>query len=148
MRKLSDPKYTKVLEEFQKDPKAAMIKYARDRDVAEFFKSFMGIFGEHFSNFTVPSQSQTDETSEPLIQEVKPSENKQVITSDELKMRDILSRPEVKNCIQNEDVKKLFDLMRNSPDEAQRFLFEKRTDSTFQSHVNVLCENGLLQFAT
>ena len=151
MNKLNDPKYAKVLEEFQKDPKAAMAKYADDKDVAEFFKSFMGIFGDHFSKM-FPEEQKTEET--PLIQEIS-SESRTVSkpksaaeVADERKMQEILSRPDVRKVLQSPDVQNLIHLMRNDPNEGQKLLLEKRTDETFQNSVRVLCDNGLLQFAS
>ena len=148
MRKLSDPKYSAVLEAFQKNPLTAMEKYGQDPEVATFFKSFMGIFGDHFSKFPDQSSSATSscdigirEHSSSKIQEIKgPSE------ADEAKMREILSIPDVRTAFANEDVKSLFGALRERPEDAQKMLHDKRNDISFQKHVRVLCENGLLKF--
>ena len=138
MRKLSDPKFSAVLEAFQKNPQAAMEKYGKDPEVAAFFKSFMGIFGDHFSKFT--DETKSDASTSDIGGFKAPTD------SDETKMQEILSIPEVREALTDDAIKTLFSKLRERPEDAQRMLHEKSTDMKFQKHVRVLCENGLLKF--
>ena len=48
MTMLSNPEFAKVLDEFQKDPQNAMLKYKNNTKILDFFKKFSQIMGNHF----------------------------------------------------------------------------------------------------
>eukprot|EP00613_Pedinella_sp_CCMP2098_P037565 CAMPEP_0171800986 /NCGR_PEP_ID=MMETSP0991-20121206/71996_1 /TAXON_ID=483369 /ORGANISM="non described non described, Strain CCMP2098" /LENGTH=449 /DNA_ID=CAMNT_0012412581 /DNA_START=14 /DNA_END=1363 /DNA_ORIENTATION=- len=49
-RGLTDPKFQAALQELQKDPKAAMLKFQGDKELTAFLQEFCQTMGEHFGH--------------------------------------------------------------------------------------------------
>jgi len=46
---LSDPRFQAAIAEMQKDPKAAMAKFQKDKELSEFLTEFFSTMGDHFA---------------------------------------------------------------------------------------------------
>lgn len=45
---LQNPRFTQAIDEMQRDPKAAMLKYQKDEAVSTMLRDFMEFLGGHF----------------------------------------------------------------------------------------------------
>ncbi|GFO03477.1 hypothetical protein PoB_002998200 [Plakobranchus ocellatus] len=57
-KRFADPRFMQALEEFQKDPTAAMAKYKGNQEVETFLQQFCGLLGDHFTSLGDSSSQQ------------------------------------------------------------------------------------------
>lgn len=50
---LQNPRFTQAIDEMQRDPKAALVKYHKDDAVSMMLKDFMEFLGGHFEEVSV-----------------------------------------------------------------------------------------------
>lgn len=46
---LGDPRFQAAIAEMQKNPKEAMLKFQKDKELSEFLQEFFSTMGDHFS---------------------------------------------------------------------------------------------------
>ncbi|XP_055955176.1 uncharacterized protein LOC126812543 isoform X2 [Patella vulgata] len=152
--KLSNPEFAKAITEFQTNPQAAMMKYANNSEMQNFLKEFCGIMGDHFSSFSekqgngvtsgsnmIPS-IRTKETlpeNEIQLSQISP----QISNEDENKIQDILSSPHIRQVLMDEQIQKLFQILKTNPQAGERLLKEASGD--MEEKIKILVDAGLLQ---
>jgi len=68
---LQNPRLLKAMGEIQANPKLAKEKYGQDREIAEFYKSFMELMGNHLSGLAEAEEKQSkkaQQKAEPDVQ--------------------------------------------------------------------------------
>lgn len=159
-QKLQDPKYVQVINEFQKNPQAAMLKYQSSPEIQQFFTDFCGILGTHFENLADKQETHSRDVNKmkSKIQEihtkdpqdgtdisVRSSTNpNQPTAEDERKMQEILSNQEIKETLMDPKIQNLFQSLRTDPEKAQRFMMN--ADDDMKMKIRKLVDCGLLQF--
>lgn len=48
MQALQNPRFTQAIEDMQRDPQAAVLKYQKDADISVMLQDFLAFLGSHF----------------------------------------------------------------------------------------------------
>ncbi|XP_072019238.1 uncharacterized protein [Amphiura filiformis] len=155
LKQLSDPRISQAMTKFQRNPQLAMQEYQNNPEIQQFFKEFSGILGTHFESLgannppqSPPTQTiRTQDNSNGADISVHSSTNpKQATATDEARMKEILSDPKMQQILRDEEIQRLFTVLRTSPDEAQRML--QQLGPSGKEKVQRLVDAGLLGFSS
>lgn len=86
--------------------------------VQKFFREFCSLMGDHFTTLAdkeEKEQSSKASTNAPLISEVSSS------SGEEAQMREIISRPQVKDVLSDPVIQQLIMALKEDPNAAQRY---------------------------
>ncbi|KAL3882195.1 hypothetical protein ACJMK2_028563 [Sinanodonta woodiana] len=159
-RCLTDQRFAQAILEFQSNPAEAMAKYQNNAEVQKFLQEFIGIMGSHFTKLgekqskNTPSQPQcsvseitTRSTPDGVDLKVRSSTDPNQATEEDIQqINRIVSNPEVREILQDPQIQKLFETLRQNPDQGQRIL--QAADVTLRQKIQRLVDAGLLQFRT
>jgi len=140
VKQLADPKFTAAIEMMKTDPKRALEHFKDDQDVADFFKKFYGILGNHFSSLEdkqIPSgEIKTQDVSgvDGVIETEKVKEDRNV--------REVLENPELRSLLEKPSVKSLIEALRENPPKARYIV--NTADDEMKLDIQKLISSGLL----
>lgn len=136
LQMMQNPQFMAALNEFQRDPKSAMVKYGDNPKVSEFFRQFCGVMGEHLSQI-----GEKEGEKHPSSQPAPPP----ISTSDEKALEEAMAKPGVKDALQDIRVQKMIaDLRDGNPKKAQQITAEVMRNPELSKKVQLLMQAGLL----
>eukprot|EP00742_Colponemidia_sp_Colp-10_P006502 GILJ01006967.1.p1 GENE.GILJ01006967.1~~GILJ01006967.1.p1 ORF type:complete len:206 (-),score=50.62 GILJ01006967.1:240-830(-) len=141
LQTMANPRFNQALAELQRDPKAALVKYANDQEMREFLMEFSQIMGDHFTKLGA-AQEQKQQTQQAVIETLQPVQPK-----DELQMAAdrALADPEIRALLQDPTVQKLLNDLRSSQ---QVDIRRVMMDPVMAPKVRKLMASGLLGTAS
>ncbi|KAK3578855.1 hypothetical protein CHS0354_010213 [Potamilus streckersoni] len=159
-RCLTDPRFAQAIADLKSNPAEAMTKYQNNAEVQRFLQEFIGVMGSHFTKLgeqqskNTPSQPQrkiseiaTRSTTDGADLKVRSSTDPNQATEEDIQqINRIVSNPEVREILQDPQIQKLFETLRQNPDQGQRIL--QAADMTLRQKIQRLVDAGLLQFRT
>ena len=106
MKQMADPKFAKAIDFMSKDPAACKDYYMKHDP--EFFQKFIEFFSANMKKIS----GQMEKLG---LQENKEQPITKSKTKDEIKMEEILKRPDVQDAIQNPEIQKILSILREDP---------------------------------
>ncbi|KAJ8027029.1 hypothetical protein HOLleu_32043 [Holothuria leucospilota] len=160
-QQMANPDFARVLTKVEKDPEGATRELQNNPQLQDVFKDFCSILGDHFTSLSDQSPSSSTQNSKQYSQgsgiqtreapgidmTVRSSSSpNQPTADDEIKMKAILSDPEVFNIFSDERMKELMDALKFNPEKAQGMI--QRADPEMKKKIQKLIDVGLLTFSS
>eukprot|EP00041_Stephanoeca_diplocostata_P013191 m.230233 g.230233 ORF g.230233 m.230233 type:complete len:259 (+) comp19254_c1_seq16:732-1508(+) len=143
MKMMSNPQFATALTEFEKNPKGAMLKYGDNPQMAEFFKSFCDIMGNHLTGIS-DVNGQQKPTPTPAASNTSANTEVAVSSEDDRKLQEALARPEVVDALQDERVKGLIGMLKEKPQFSGPLTDKAMRDPDVARKLRILVSAGLL----
>eukprot|EP00041_Stephanoeca_diplocostata_P013190 m.230211 g.230211 ORF g.230211 m.230211 type:complete len:185 (+) comp19254_c1_seq12:117-671(+) len=143
MKMMSNPQFATALTEFEKNPKGAMQKYGDNPQMAEFFKSFCDIMGNHLTGIS-DVNGQQKPTPTPAASNTSANTEVAVSSEDDRKLQEALARPEVVDALQDERVKGLIGMLKEKPQFSGPLTDKAMRDPDVARKLRILVSAGLL----
>ncbi|KAG7157572.1 uncharacterized protein LOC121879973 [Homarus americanus] len=120
---LSDPAWIPILDEFQRDPEAAMKKYRKDVEVTSTLKELCNVLGDTFLHM-----------------------NSSIKSEEELLSSKLMENPQVKEALMDPLVQQMMVSMKQGANDKVQRCFQSANPSQ-KRHIQTLIDVGLFSFA-
>ncbi|XP_032235386.2 uncharacterized protein LOC5510336 [Nematostella vectensis] len=159
-KKLMDPRFSQALAQLQSNPWEAFASLQGDPEMQVALQEFCSLMGQHFTQLgdkddhSVANEREAQEEAIGLVERTSTvhgtknptaSSSQQPSAADEKQMKEILSRPDVKLTLQDQQIQGIIGLLRSNPEAAHRQL--QKASPEVQSKLRVLIDAGLLAIA-